>query len=140
MAINNVRKTLINRKKSRLNSLVFRNKFYKRKQKSSPLGKANHALGVVVKKFFLGAKQPNSGKRKCVMIQLIKNNKKVSVYLPGNLANSYVEEHDQVLIEGIGGSKTRAFGDLARIKYRVLKVNDIALKQLVKRKVEKKKR
>ncbi|MEO2241358.1 MAG: 30S ribosomal protein S12, partial [Euryarchaeota archaeon] len=47
------------------------------------------------------------------------------------------DEHDEVVIEGIGGPKGRAKGDIPGVRYKVVKVNDVALSELLKGKIEK---
>jgi len=83
------------------------------------------------------AKQPNSAIRKCVKVQLVKNGRTVTVFAPGNGAINFIEEHDEVLIEGIGGRMGRSYGDIPGVRFRVVKVNNISLDMLVRRKVEK---
>ena len=48
------------------------------------------------------AKQPNSAVRKCVRVQLIKNGKSVTAFLPRDGAMNFVDEHDEVHVEGMG--------------------------------------
>ncbi len=79
----------------------------------------------------------NSAIRKCVRVQLIKNGKQVTAFCPGDGAIKFIDEHDEVLIEGIGGRKGRSYGDLSGVRYRVVAVNDISLKELVKGRKEK---
>jgi len=45
-------------------------------------------------------------------VQLIKNGKQVTAFCPGDGAISFIDEHDEVTIAGIGGAKGRAMGDL----------------------------
>merc|ERR1712006_21666 len=47
-----------------------------------PFAEASHAAGIVVEKVTVEAKQPNSAVRKCVRVQLRKNNKKITAYVP----------------------------------------------------------
>lgn len=63
--------------------------------------------------FFSGieAKQPNSAIRKCVRVQLIKNGKKISAFVPRDGCLNYIEENDEVLIAGFG-RKGHAVGDI----------------------------
>ena len=110
------------------------------KMKSDPLGGASQAKAIVLAKIQIEAKQPNSAMRKCVRVQLIKNGKQVSAFLPGDGAQKMVEEHDEVIIESIGGNKGRSKGDLSGIRYQVLKVNDQSLNALLRGKVEKARR
>jgi small subunit ribosomal protein S23e len=48
------------------------------------------------------AKQPNSAIRKCVRVQLIKNGKKVTAFVPNDGCLNFVDENDEVLISGFG--------------------------------------
>ena len=50
--------------------------------KTSPTGGSSHAKGIVLEKVGVEAKQPNSAIRKCVRVQLIKNAKKVTAFVP----------------------------------------------------------
>ena len=74
--------------------------------------------------------------RKCVTVQLIKNGKKIGAFVPGNLASRFINEHDEVMIECIGGKKGRAKGDIPGIRWHVIKVNDQSLNALVRGKIE----
>lgn len=107
------------------------------KAKSDPLGGASQAKGIVLEKRQLEAKQPNSAMRKCVRIQLVKNGKQVTAFLPGDGATKMVDEHDEVVIECIGGKMGRAKGDLPSVRWQVIKVNDQSLEALLNGKLEK---
>ena len=48
------------------------------------------------------AKQPNSAIRKCVRVQLIKNGKKITAFVPNDGSLNYIEENDEVLVSGFG--------------------------------------
>jgi small subunit ribosomal protein S12 len=87
--------------------------------------------GIVLQKVGVESKQPNSAIRKCVRLQLIKNGKLVTAFLPGDGALNYIDEHDEVLIEGIGGPRSRSMGDIPGVRYKVSTVNGVPLKQLV---------
>ena len=117
-----------------------RTRRYVRKLLSDPLGGVAQAKGIVLEKFELEAKQPNSAMRKCVRIQLTKNGKQVSAFAPGDGAIKLIDEHDEVMIEGIGGRKGGSYGDLSGIRWRVVKVNDQSLDALLKGKIEKARR
>lgn len=52
--------------------------------RSSPTGGSSHAKGIVLEKVGVEAKQPNSAIRKCVRVQLIKNGKKVTAFVPND--------------------------------------------------------
>ena len=120
-------------------------KYYKRKllmldKKANPLGGSPQARGIVLEKVGIEAKQPNSAIRKCVRIQLIKNGKQITCFLPGDGALNYVDEHDEVLVEGIGGPVGGALGDLPGVRWKVIKVNDTSLIELVYGRKEKPRR
>lgn len=96
--------------------------------------------GIVLEKRGITAKQPNSGIRKCVRVQLIKNGKQLTALAPYDGAIKFIDEHDEVLVEGIGGAQGGPKGDLWGVKYRVVKVNSQALEMLRTGKKEKTKR
>ena len=101
------------------------------KEKSDPLECSPQGRAIVLEKRQIEAKQPNSGMRKAVRVQLIKNGKQVTAFCPGMGAIGHIEEHDEVLLEGIGGPRGKAKGDMPGIRYKVIKVNDISLPELV---------
>lgn len=105
--------------------------------KADPLRGSSQAKGIVLEKVQVEAKQPNSGLRKCVRIQLIKNAKQVTAMCPGDGATKLIDEHDEVVIECIGGRKGRSKGDLSGIRWQVIKVNDQSLDALLKGRIEK---
>lgn len=107
------------------------------REKSDPLEGSSQAKGIVISKFQKEAKQPNSAMRKCCKVQLIKNSVQVGAFIPGNLAQKFVDEHDEVIIERIGGKMGRTKGDIPGIRFRVIKVNDQPLRLLVTGKIEK---
>ena len=75
--------------------------------------------------------------RKCCKVQLTKNGKQVTAFIPGNLAQKYIDEHDEVMIQRIGGKQGRSKGDIPGVRYMVLQVNDQPLHRLVSGKIEK---
>jgi len=107
------------------------------KVKSDPLEGSSMAKGIVLEKVQLEARQPNSAMRKCARVQLIKNGRQVTAFMPGSGAQKLVDEHDEVIIECIGGKKGRAKGDLPGIRWQVIKVNDQSLDALLHGKIEK---
>jgi len=107
------------------------------KKKADPLEGASQARGIVLEKVQLEAKQPNSAMRKCARVQLIKNSRQVTAFLPGTGALKMVDEHDEVIIECIGGKKGRAKGDIPGVRWQVIKVNDQSLQDLLSGKLEK---
>jgi len=107
------------------------------KVKSDPLKGSPQARAIVLEKRQVEAKQPNSALRKAARVQLIKNGRQVTVFLPGNLASKFVDEHDEIMIEGMGGHMGKSKGDIPNIRWQAFKVNRQSLPQLVKGKVEK---
>ena len=95
------------------------------------------ASGIVLKKKNVECKQPHSGLRKCAVVQLIKNGKSVTAFMPGDGALKYVDEHDTVMVQRIGGPMGKSAGDIPGVKYKVVKVQGISLNQLVRGKKEK---
>ena len=109
----------------------------KLKERSDPLRGSSQAKGIVLEKRQVEAKQPNSAMRKCVFVQLTKNGRQISAFCPGNEAIKKIDEHDEVIIECIGGSRGRAKGDIPGIRWKVIKVNDQSLDALWRGKIEK---
>jgi|TARA_B100001971_G_C18028442_1_gene451248 small subunit ribosomal protein S12 len=107
------------------------------KEKSDPLEGNSQAKGIVLEKVQLEAKQPNSAMRKCCRVQLIKNGKQVTAFMPGDGAQKLIDEHDEVIIECIGGKMGRAKGDIPGVRWQVIKVNDQSLNALRRGKIEK---
>ena len=73
----------------------------------------------------------------CVKVQLIKNGRKVTAFAPKEGAIKMINEHDEVIIECIGGKMGRAKGDLSGVRWQVIKVNDQSLDALLKGIIEK---
>jgi small subunit ribosomal protein S12 len=101
-------------------------------EKADPLEGAPQAKGIVLEKIGVEAKQPNSAIRKCIRIQLIKNGRQVTAFCPGDGAINFIDEHDEVTIEGIGGRMGGSYGDIPGVRFRVCKVNDVSLDEMVK--------
>ncbi len=112
----------------------------RKNKKLDPLEGAPQARAIVLEKRGVEARQPNSAIRKCVRVQLIKNGKQVTAFAPGDGAIKYIDEHDEVLIEGLGGRKHGPKGDLWGVKYKVIKVNNQSLEMLRTGRQEKMKR
>jgi len=137
MGLMNARKMSKKRKKFRMNKLPFKKKKLGITLKFDPLRRSSQAKGIVTKKVQKEAKQPNSAMRKCCRVQLIKTGKEVTAFIPGNLAQKFVDEHDEVIIERIGGKQGKTKGDLSGVRFAVIKVNDQSLRRLWKGKIEK---
>ena len=76
----------------------------------------------------------------CVRVQIVKNGKQVTAFLPGDGALNFVDEHDEVTLEGIGGSMGRAMGDIPGVRWQVSKVNGVSLNEMVYGRKEKPRR
>merc|ERR1711924_432571 len=72
--------------------------------KCNPFGGSSHAKGIVLEKVGIEAKQPNSAIRKSVRVQLIKNGKKITAFVPRDGCLNFLEENDEVLVAGFGRS------------------------------------
>jgi small subunit ribosomal protein S12 len=137
MGLMNARKLKGLRKKQRMNNRVYRKKVLGISLKFDSLQGSSQAKGIVTAKIQKEAKQPNSAMRKCCRVQLVKNGKEVTAFIPGNLAQKFVDEHDEVIIERIGGKQGKTKGDLSGVRFQVIKVNDQPLARLWTGKIEK---
>ncbi len=133
----NARKLIKKRKKFRWKDRAYKIRTLNLDVKADPLEGSSQGKGIVVEKIQKEAKQPNSAMRKCCRVQLMKNGKQVTAFIPGNLAQKFIDEHDEVIIERIGGKQGRSKGDIPGVRFQVIKVNDQPLKMLVKGKIEK---
>jgi len=134
------RKLLRQRKHQRLLKKWLKRKMLKLKEKYDPVGTVPRARALVLQKFAVGQKQPHSGQIKCVKVQLIKNGKVVGAYVPGDGSIGFIDEHDEVTIEGLGGSQRGQMGSIPGMKYKVVEVNGVNLKLIRTGKKEKPKR
>jgi len=137
MGLLSAKKLMKNRRKFRWSQRAYKAHLLQLKKKADPLEGAAQAKGIVIEKIQKEAKQPNSAMRKCCKVQLIKNGVSVGAFIPGNLAQKFIDEHDEVIIERIGGRMGRSKGDIPGIRFQVIKVNDQPLRLLVKGKIEK---
>jgi small subunit ribosomal protein S12 len=137
MGLKSAFKKMKDRKKFQWKDRKFKARTLKLYAKSDPLGGANQAKGIVLSKVQKEAKQPNSAMRKCCKVQLTKNGKSVTAFIPGNLAQKFIDEHDEVMIERIGGKQGRSKGDIPGVRYAVIKVNDQPLDRLWLGKIQK---
>ncbi len=131
------RKLLAKRKRFRWSDIYFKRRMLRLDVKTDPLHGAPMGRGIVLEKVGVESKQPNSAIRKCVRTQLIKNGRLITAFLPGDGALNVVDEHDEVVVEGIGGSRGRSMGDIPGVRWRVVMVNGVSLKELVLGKKEK---
>src|SRR3989344_2838008 len=130
MGLKSAFKKMKDRKKFRWKDRAYKMHTLNLYAKSDPLKGANQAKGIVLSKFQKEARQPNSAMRKCCRVQLTKNGKVVGAFIPGNLAQKFIDEHDEVLIERIGGKQGKSKGDMPGIRFQVIKVNDQPLHRL----------
>ena len=105
--------------------------------KDTPLEGAPRARAIVLKKKGVEQKQPHSGIIKTVRCQIVKNGIQVTAFVPKTGAIKHIDEHDEVIIEGVGGSQGGAVGSMHGIKYKVVAVNGAALSEILKGKKEK---
>ena len=112
------------------------NKSHSQSKWRKPFAGASHAAGIVVEKVAVEAKQPNSAVRKCVRVQLKKNNKRITAFVPKDGGMSFIDENDEVLVAGFGRSG-HAVGDLPGVRFRIVKVAGVSLWALWLRKKEK---
>jgi small subunit ribosomal protein S12 len=125
------RKLTEKRKRLRWSDRYYKRRMLKLDVKSDPLMGSPMARGIVLEKKGVESKQPNSAIRKCVRVQLIKNGKVVTAFLPGDGALNVVDEHDEVIIEGIGGPRGGALGDIPGVRHKVVTINGVSLTELV---------
>ncbi|MHA2367026.1 MAG: 30S ribosomal protein S12 [Candidatus Hodarchaeales archaeon] len=131
------RKLREKRRKFKWSKTQYKRRVLRLKQKFDVMEMAPQARGLVVEKVGVEAKQPNSAIRKCVRVQLIKNGRQVTAFVPGDGGLLFIDEHDEVIIEGIGGAGGGAIGDMPGVRFKVSKVNGVALKSLIYGKKEK---
>ena len=135
--LNTARKLRLDRQRHRWSDRYYKRRTLHLKEKSDPLEGSAQAKGVVLEKVGIEAKQPNSAIRKCIKIQLIKNGRQITAFAVGDGAINFIDEHDEVLVEGIGGRMGRSYGDIPGVRFKVIKVNNVSLNELVKGRKEK---
>ena len=86
------------RKRFRWSSRDYKRRMLRLDEKADPLEGAPQARGIVLERVGIEARQPNSAIRKCVRIQLIKNGRQITAFLPGDGALNFVDEHDEVIV------------------------------------------
>ncbi|MEL9997286.1 MAG: 30S ribosomal protein S12 [Sulfolobales archaeon] len=131
------RKLVMKRLKFRWSQREFRVRMLRIKEKYDPLEGAPMARGIVLEKVGVESRQPNSALRKCVRVQLVKNGKVVTAFVPYDGGITFIDEHDEVLIVGIGGTRGKSMGDLPGVRYKVIAVNGVSLTELLKGKKQK---
>merc|ERR1712109_429250 len=104
--------------------------------KANPFSGSSHAKGIVTEKLGIEAKQPNSAIRKCARVQLIKNGKKITAFVPADGCLTFIDDNDEVLVSGFGRSG-HSVGDIPGVRFKVVKVSGVSLLALWKGKKEK---
>ncbi len=135
--LNTARKLKNDRQKFRWSDSTYKRRVLRLREKSDPLEGSAQARGIVLEKVGIEAKQPNSAIRKCVKVQLIKNGRQITAFAVGDGAINFIDEHDEVLVEGIGGRLGRSYGDIPGVRFKVVQVNNVSLNMLVRGRVEK---
>lgn len=69
-------------------------------------------------------------------VQLKKNNKKITAFVPRDGSLSFIDENDRVVVAGFG-RKGHAVGDIPGVRFKVMKVSGVSLLALWLRKKEK---
>jgi len=125
------------RKALRWNDVNYKRRVLGLAKKFDPLEGAPMARGIVLEKVGVEARKPNAAVRKCVRVQLVKNGKVVTAFVPWDGGLNVINEHDEVIIERIGGPEGRAYGDLPGVRFRVVMVNNVSLKAILEGKKQK---
>jgi len=131
------RKLKVEHRNRRWSDRYYKRRVLRLKQKSDPLEGSPQGKGIVLEKVAIEAKQPNSALRKCVKVQLVKNGRQITAFAVGDGAINFIDEHDEVLVEGIGGRMGRSYGDIPGVRYKVIQVNGVSLDELVRGRKEK---
>lgn len=137
MGLFSARKLRLKRKKLRLKDRRYRYRITQHWKKIDPLEGAPQGKAIVLKKRGVEQKQPHSGIIKCVRVQILKNKKEVTAHVPRNNAINFIDEHDIVTIEGLGGSQKGSVGSMWGVKFKVSKVNDVSLEEIRRGKKQK---
>ena len=135
--LHTARKLKNSRQQFRWNDRYYKKRILKLKEKADPLEGSAQARGIVLEKVGIEAKQPNSAIRKCVKVQLIKNGRQITAFAVGDGAINFIDEHDEVLVEGIGGRMGRSYGDIPGVRFKVIQVNNVSLDEMVRGRKEK---
>lgn len=118
------------RKQKRWKKLSYKRRILRLKLKKDPLEGACQARGLVLAKRGIEQKQPHSGIIKAVRVQLLKNGKEITAFVPKTGAIDLINEHDEVIVEGLGGSQGGPVGSMWGVSWKVIKVNKQPLQVL----------
>jgi len=130
------RKVMKRRKQSRWKDIHYKRRMLQLLKKD-PLERAPQGRGIVIDKRGVEQRKPASGLIKAVRVQLIKNNVQVTAHVPGEGAIDQINEHDEVIIESIGGAQGGPKGTMWGIKYKVVAVNGVSLSEILSGKKQK---
>ena len=125
------------RRKFRWSYKYYTKRMLRLKELYDPLEGAPMARGVVLEKVGIASKQPNSAVRKCVRVQLIKNGREITAFVPKDGGLNFINERDEVIVAGIGGTLGRSMGDIPGVRYKVISVNGVSLDALLNGKKQK---
>lgn len=128
------RKMKKQRKRKRWKKTSYKVRKLKLKIKKDPLEGACQARGIVLAKRGIEQKQPHSGIIKAVRVQLLKNGKEITAFVPKTGTIDLINEHDEVLVEGLGGSQGGPVGSMWGVSWKVIKVNKKSLHALMREK------
>jgi small subunit ribosomal protein S12 len=131
------RRMVQQRKHFRWKKTKIKARLLKLKLKKDPLEGAPQAKGIVLGKRGIEQKQPHSGIIKAVRVQLLKNGKEVTAFVPRTGAIDLINEHDEVTVEGLGGSQGGPIGSMWGVSWKVIKVNGQPLEMLRRGKLKK---
>jgi small subunit ribosomal protein S12 len=120
------------KKKYRWQKTKFKVRALGLKKKKDPLEGSPMAKGIVLAKRAIEQKQPHSGLIKVVRVQLLKNKKEITAFVPRDGGIKHINEHDEVLLDGMGGSGGGPVGSQHGLRWKVIKVNNISLQELRK--------
>ena len=120
------------KKKFRWKKTKFKVRALNLKRRKDPMEGAPMAKGIVLAKRAIEQKQPHSGLIKVVRVQLLKNKREITVFVPKDGGIKHINEHDEVLIDGMGGSGGGPVGSQHGLRWKVIKVNNISLEELRK--------
>ena len=95
---------------------------------------ASHAKAIISKKVDVEAKQPNSAIRKCVRVQLIKNGKKFTAYVPQKVCLNYLE-NNEILVAGFSRNGDAVFY-MPGVCFKLVKLAYVSLLDLYKEQEE----
>jgi len=111
---------------------IYADKSYKKQAlrnsyKTSPTGGPSHAKGIIVEKIEIEAKQPNAAIGTCVRVQLIKNGKKFTAFMPNDACPNFVDENDELTF-GFG-RHGKAKGVVPGVRFKVVKVAGVGVQK-----------